>query len=134
MTTNLNDLAVDPAQLTASDAGTRRPRPARAYTIPGFRISLVREPGVRLAERPALTTPREAAPILAQFIGESDRERFVVAMLTIRHRVIGLHTVSVGCLSSSLVAPREVFKVAILSGSAALLLAHYVARNIMSVM
>ena len=45
-------------------------------------------------------------------------------MLTIRHRVLGLHTVSVGCLSSSLVHPREVFKPAILAGSAALLVAH----------
>jgi DNA repair protein RadC len=35
--------------------------PSRPYTIPGFRIALVREPGVRLAERPSLTTPAEAA-------------------------------------------------------------------------
>ena len=49
---------------------------------------------------------------------------FVVALLTIRHRVIGLHTVSVGCLTSSLVHPREVFKPAILAGCAALLIAH----------
>src|SRR4029077_16254310 len=68
--------------------------------------------------------PRGAEPMLRQYIGESDREMFVVALLTIRHRLIGLHTVSVGCLTSSLVHPREVFKPAILSGSAALLVAH----------
>jgi DNA repair protein RadC len=62
--------------------------------------------------------------MLAQYIGEVDREVFVIAMLTIRHRVIGLHTVSVGCLTSSLVHPREVFKPAILAGSAAILAAH----------
>src|SRR5713101_6499990 len=45
----------------------------------------------------------EAAPMLAQYIGDADREVFVIAMLTIRHRVLGLHTVSVGCLTSSLV-------------------------------
>lgn len=98
--------------------------PTRPYTIPGFRIALVREPGVRLAERPQVRVPAEAAPLLAQYIGETDREVFVVALLTIRHRVLGLHTVSVGCLTSSLVHPREVFKPAILSGSAALLIAH----------
>ncbi len=98
--------------------------PTRRYTIPGFRIALVREPGVRLAERPQVRVPAEAAPLLAQYIGETDREVFVVALLTIRHRVLGLHTVSVGCLTSSLVHPREVFKPAILSGSAALLIAH----------
>src|SRR5260221_5084559 len=82
------------------------PTPTRPYSIPGFRIALVREPGVKLAERPQIRVPAEAAPMLAQYIGEADREMFVIAMLTIRHRVIGLHTVSVGCLTSSLVAPR----------------------------
>jgi DNA repair protein RadC len=100
------------------------PNPTRPYSIPGFRIALVREPGVKLAERPQLRVPAEAAPLLAQYIGEADREVFAVALLTIRHRVLGLHTVSVGCLTSSLVHPREVFKPAILAGAAALLLAH----------
>jgi DNA repair protein RadC len=100
------------------------PNPTRPYSIPGFRIALVREPGVKLAERPQMRDARAAAPLLAQYIGEADRELFVAALLTIRHRVIGLHTVSVGCLTSSLVHPREVFKPAILSGCAALLLGH----------
>jgi DNA repair protein RadC len=98
--------------------------PTRPYSIPGFRIALVREPGVKLAERPQVRYPIDAVPLLAEYIGERDREVFVIAMLTIRHRVLGLHTVSVGCLTSSLVHPREVFKPAILAGSAALLLAH----------
>ena len=100
------------------------PNPTRPYSIPGFRIALVREPGVKLAERPQLRVPAQAAPLFAQYIGETDRELFVLALLTIRHRVLGLHTVSVGCLTSSLVHAREVFKPAILAGSAALLLAH----------
>jgi len=100
------------------------PKPTRPYTIPGFRIALVREPGVKLAERPELRSAAEAVPILAQFIGETDREVFAVALLTVRHRLLGLHTVSVGCLTSSLVHPREVFKPAILAGSAAILAAH----------
>jgi len=100
------------------------PNPTRPYTIPGFRIALVREPGVKLAERPQIRVAAEAAPLLAQYIGETDREVFAVALLTIRRRVLGLHTVSVGCLTSSLVHPREVFKPAILAGSAALILAH----------
>jgi len=100
------------------------PNPTRPYSIPGFRIALVREPGVKLAGRPQARVPAEAAAMLAQYIGEVDREVFVIAMITIRHRVIGLHTVSVGCLTSSLVHPREVLKPAILSGSAAFLAAH----------
>jgi DNA repair protein RadC len=79
---------------------------------------------VELAERPQIRVPAEAAPMLAQYIGDADREVFVIAMLTVRHHVLGLHTVSVGCLTSSLVHPREVFKPAILAGSAAILAAH----------
>jgi len=100
------------------------PNPTRPYTIPGFRIALVREPGVKLAERPQVRVAADAAPLVAQYIGDTDREVFAVALLTVRHRVLGLHTVSVGCLTSSLVHPREVFKPAILASTAALLLAH----------
>ena len=98
--------------------------PTRPYSIPGFRIALVREPGVKLAEKPQVRFPAEAAPMLTQYIGESDREQFIVALLTIRHRLIGLHTVSVGCLTSSLVHPRECFKPAILASAAAVLVGH----------
>ena len=96
----------------------------RPYAIPGFRIALVREPGVQLTERPQMLYPRAAVPILSEYIGDVDREVFVIAMLTVRHRVIGLHTVSIGCLTGALVHPREVFKPAILAGCGALLLAH----------
>src|SRR4051812_18834754 len=96
----------------------------KSYSIPGFRISLVREPGVRLAERPLMNTPAAAARVFREYIGESDREQFVIAMLTVRHRVLGLHTVSVGCLTSSLVHPREVYKPALLAGAAAICISH----------
>ena len=99
-------------------------RTMKPYEAHGLRVSLVKEDGVKLTERPMLRTPATAAPVLAQFIGESDREQFVVALLTIRHRLIGVNTVSVGCLTSSLVHPREVFRPAILAPCAALLLAH----------
>jgi DNA repair protein RadC len=96
----------------------------KPYTIPGFRISLVREPGVKLAERPQVTHAADAARLFAEYFGESDREIFALAMLSVRHRVLGVHTVSVGCLTSSLVHPREVFRPAILGGAAALVIAH----------
>src|SRR5689334_10675192 len=101
-----------------------RTNPTRPYAIPGFRICLVREPGVALAEKPQLCTPTAAARIVADYIGDTDREQFVVSLLTVRHRLIGLHTVSIGCLTGSLVHPRECFKPAILAGAAAVILAH----------
>lgn len=41
-----------------------------------------------------------------------------------KHRLIGVHVVSVGTLDASLVHPREVFKAAYLSNASALILAH----------
>jgi DNA repair protein RadC len=45
-------------------------------------------------------------------------------MLDQKNQVIGLHTVSIGSLTASIVHPRECFKPAILSNAAAIILAH----------
>jgi DNA repair protein RadC len=45
-------------------------------------------------------------------------------MLDQKNKVIGIHTVSMGSLTASVVHPREVFKPAILSNAAAIILAH----------
>jgi DNA repair protein RadC len=97
---------------------------ARTYRAPGFTVSLVREETLRLAERPAMSAPAAAAKVLSAYVGDRDRECFVAAFLTIRQRLLGLHCVSVGCGTASLVHPREVFKPAILIGAAALVVAH----------
>ena len=43
---------------------------------------------------------------------------------TIKHKLIGVHVVSVGTLDASLVHPREVFSAAFLSTAAAVIIAH----------
>jgi DNA repair protein RadC len=95
-----------------------------AAYVPNFRVSLVRDGSVRTESR-YLKVPADAARILrAGMLGDMDREAFAVLLLDVRHKVIGFHTVSVGCLTSSVVHPREVFKVAVLSNAAALVLCH----------
>ncbi len=54
----------------------------------------------------------------------SDREEFIVVLLDAKNRMIGFHVVSVGSLTSSLVHPREVFKIAILGNAASVVLVH----------
>jgi len=49
---------------------------------------------------------------------------FVVMLLDQKNQVIGLHTVSIGSLTASIVAPREVFKVAISRIVPNILIAH----------
>jgi len=52
------------------------------------------------------------------------REATGAVLLDARHRSIGFHPISVGTLNSSLVHPREVFRMAISVGAKALILAH----------
>ena len=54
----------------------------------------------------------------------ADREEFVVLLLDAKNKQMGFHVVSVGALTSSLVHPREVYKVAILGNAAAIILLH----------
>jgi DNA repair protein RadC len=76
-------------------------------------------------ERPLVRTPEDAVAILQEEARGQDVENFWVLMLDIRYRLIrGPHHISRGILDASLVHPREVFREAIRSGSAALVLAH----------
>lgn len=54
----------------------------------------------------------------------ADREHFVCFHLDARNQIVSKETVSVGSLNASLVHPREVFKAAVLSSAAKIILAH----------
>ena len=52
------------------------------------------------------------------------REYFLILLLDTRNQLIGMNTVSMGSLDSSIVHPREVFKEAISSSAASVILVH----------
>ena len=96
----------------------------RAVYVPHFRVSLVRDGSTRTDGRHA-RTPAEAAQILRACMPEdTDREVFAVLLLDARYKVIAFHVVSVGCLTSSLVHPRELYKVALLGNAVAVVACH----------
>jgi len=64
------------------------------------------------------------ADLVRREVPTSDRERFVVYLLDVKHRPIAFETVSVGILDGSLIHPREVFKAAVAANAASILLAH----------
>ncbi|HHY45674.1 MAG TPA: DNA repair protein RadC [Firmicutes bacterium] len=66
----------------------------------------------------------DVAAMLMRDMRHLDREHFKTVLLNAKHRVLGIADVSVGCLTSSLVHPREVFKEAIRRSSAAVVLVH----------
>ena len=73
------------------------------------------------------TPLRDSATVVAAFrdhFAALDREQFVVILLDGKNRVLGFNVVSVGTLNASIVHPREVFKSAIISNAAAMILVH----------
>jgi len=92
----------------------------RTYTRRLVSVGLVREP---TAFGPRV---RAAAELALQFhaVTMLDREAFLVLHLDQKNRTTGLEVVSIGSLGATLVHPREVFKSAILSNAAAILVFH----------
>jgi len=100
------------------------PAKGRAVYLPHYRVNLVRE-GSTKAETRHVKTPAESARVLRACMPEdTDRESFAFLMLDVRHKVIGFHVASIGCLTSSVVHPREIFTVAVLAKASALILCH----------
>lgn len=89
-----------------------------------LRFCLVREP--QAGARPIVQAPGEAFEVLRSIVPAHDdgREVFGFLALSARHRLIGCHVVSVGCLTASLVHPREVFAPAFACKAASLVLWH----------
>jgi DNA repair protein RadC len=72
-----------------------------------------------------VTMPNEAVDIFRAFgMADSADEIFAIACLSMDGSIAGVHEISHGDLSSSLVHPREVFKRAILNNAATIILCH----------
>lgn len=65
-----------------------------------------------------------AVELVAPRLKRSEVELFVALSLDSQHRPIGLTVVTSGILNSSLVSPRETFRVAVALGAAAIIVAH----------
>jgi DNA repair protein RadC len=95
----------------------------------GARVLAAFELGARLAcepgpTSPSLQSPAEAARYLLPRYSPRPVETFGLLALDARHRLRREAVVSVGCLTASLVHPREVFQEAVVSRAAALVLFH----------
>lgn len=92
--------------------------------IPVLRCQLVREREHATEEPDRIGAPGDVYRLAQEYLDGADREHFGVLLLNTLHRIIGIHTVTIGVLNGSLVHPREVFKPAILGSAAALILFH----------
>lgn len=100
------------APTLAPDCPTCVPDPARAF-----------RPGPP-ATRPQVTTPEDAAALVTPLLLGLDREHCLLVNLDVKHRLLGLTTVSVGTVDHTFMAPREVYRDALLTGASAIFLAH----------
>ena len=95
----------------------------KQYKIPAYKVMLVKEGNAVIAKQ-KIGSPLDVVDMMQDYLEGVDRENFVIAMLDTKNNVIGVNTVSIGSLNSSIVHPREVFKAALLAGAASIILCH----------
>ena len=93
------------------------------YLIIEYKSILVRDKKIE-TDTKFINSSDDANKLLQSYLNGVDREHFVVILLNRKNGIIGINTVSVGDLSSSIVHPREVFKPAIVAGAASIIVAH----------
>ncbi len=71
-----------------------------------------------------VTSPQEIADIFIPILRDENKEKFIVVCLNSANKIIKYETISIGNLNSSIVHPREIFKVAIDCSSASIILIH----------
>nr|WP_245992564.1 DNA repair protein RadC [Capsulimonas corticalis] len=75
-------------------------------------------------DRPAIAGPQDVANLIMPELRYIKKETLKSLLLDTKNRVLGIKTVSIGDLSSSIVHPREVFKDAVTSSAASIIVAH----------
>ena len=98
-----------------------KPKFNKNYRGMQCRVCLVREgeeQSVKISE------PKDIYELVKDEIACADREILLSIMLATSNRLIGVETVSIGTLNSSMTSPREVFKSAILSNANGIILCH----------
>lgn len=75
-------------------------------------------------ERAQISIPDDAVALLRPLLDGQDRECGVLVALDTRHRVIATTVISVGTAAHTFLAPREVYRDALMFGASAIVVAH----------
>lgn len=86
-------------------------------------LKLVKE-GSFLYNIRKLDSPEAAVQLFREFIGTPDREVAVLLCVDTRNQPMSVQTISVGSLSSSIMHPREILKLAVLQSAASIIVCH----------
>ncbi|RUL54155.1 JAB domain-containing protein [Lysinibacillus antri] len=95
--------------------------PAKRVDIVSVR--LVKEASLLYKNR-SIRSPQDGYNLFKQFLGELDREYFVVMCLDTKNQRTNINVYHIGSLNASVVHPREVMKAAILPNAASVMVLH----------
>ena len=77
-----------------------------------------------LGKKVLIRSSKDASVILEKNLRGLNKEHFQILMLNTKNYLLGVETISIGSLNSSIVHPRELFSTAIRKSAAAIILAH----------
>lgn len=86
-------------------------------------IKICKESSILYSPR-KISSPKDSVNLLRQFLENKDREEFIVTCLDSKNQPTCINICSIGTLNASLIHPREVFKTAILSNAASIIVSH----------
>lgn len=86
-------------------------------------VKLVKESSMLYKQR-RVRSPQDSYELFREYLGEVDREHFVVACLDTKNQPTNITTVHIGSVNASIVHPREVMKTGILSNAYSILVCH----------
>ena len=87
-------------------------------------LKMVKETSTHYARR-KVEIPDDAAEIFQELHQCCDREKFSVLCLDVKNHPTNLSTICIGGLDSSIVDPKKIFSLALLSNSQKLIIAHH---------
>lgn len=96
-------------------------KPAKRVDI--VSVKLVKESSMLYKQR-RVRSPQDSYELFRDYLGDVDREHFVVACLDTKNQPTNISTVHIGSLNASIVHPREIMKTAILSNAASIICCH----------
>lgn len=99
----------------------KKNQPAKRVNIVSLRM--VKESSILYKDR-KIKSPKDGYKLMKDFLGEADREYFVVVCLDTKNQPTNINICHVGSLNASIVHPRECFKPAILSNAASIMVYH----------
>ena len=119
---NLSGLASRSLDSLTKEAGIGKDK--AATLLAAFELSRRIQSQSKLLSNKKITSPNDIAEIYIPLLRDELKEKFIVVCLNSANKVIKQETISIGNLNSSVVHPREIFKVAIDSSSASIILIH----------